>query len=1232
MHLRLLQLARKSPLALSITILSGLLIGLLALSQAYLLSSAVNGVFLHKETLIQVWGWLRLLLMVIALRGAMVWVNEVAANAIAVRVKTDLRSRLFAHILALGPSYSRGERTGELTTVAAGGIEALDAYFSQYLPQLAISILVPVSILIVVFPIDLLSGIVLLLTAPLIPFFMYLIGRAGGGVTRQQYETLGRFSAYFLDSLQGLTTLKLFGQSKAQVQNIARVSDGYRDATLKVLQVTFLSAFALELLATLSTAIIAVEVGLRLLYSQMQFREALFLLILAPEFYLPLRMLGMRFHAGMAGTSAARRIFDILDTPPSIVNDPKSASPSRRSVPEYRISDIELSNLSYTYPGETQPALENISLSIPAGQHFALVGATGAGKTTLAGILMRFIEPTSGTVTINSEPLVSIALDDWRSKIAWVPQNPHLFHESLAANIRLANPAAGMQEVLAAARAAHLDEFVQTLPEKYETVIGESGARLSSGQAQRLALARAYLKDASILILDEPTSSLDPELESQLEGSTRHLMHGRTVLTIAHRLNTVFNADQIVVLDRGRIVEIGTHTELLARNGIYARMVRSGGVGMTSASRSAIEGRNHMTPPARDLPRTPYFQPAGPEHHPSANLASPRAPSDEQPRTQDQQDSTFLRLLQFLKGEWGWVALSVLLGALTVGSNVALMGTSAWLISTAALHPSIAVLEVSIVGVRFFGIARAVFRYLERLVSHNVTFRLLGQLRVWFYKRLEPLAPARLMDFHAGDLLARIISDVAALENFYVRVVAPPMIALLVALGAGLFLGSSDPRFALLLVTFFVLIGLILPAGAQVLGRRPGAQVVINNADLHTQLVDGIQGLADVLAFGRGQARLEQLTSTGRKTGDAQQLTALVNGFHSAVSSFLTNFALWAVLLLAIPLCTVGRLDGVMLAPLALIMLSAVEAVTPLPLTAQMWSATQTAANRLFQVVDIEPAVKEAAPSLTFDSRISNLKSSNVGLSNIESSSIEFFRVSFTFPGQSMPALQDVSFDIPAGHNLAIVGPSGAGKTTLASLLLRSWDYASGDICLDGMSLKAYASDEVRSRIAYVSPNAYFFNTSIFENLRMARRNLSRAEVEAAARAAQIHDFILGLPKGYDTPIGEKGLRLSGGERQRLAIARAIAKDAPILIVDEPTANLDTLTEARILETLFGIMRARTSLLITHRLIGLERMDQILVMDRGSVVDHGSQAELLRSDGLFRRLWDLQNRFLAETS
>src|SRR5215207_8422534 len=369
MHRQLLSLTRDSRSALFLTVLSGFLIGLLVIGQAYFLSRTVNGVFLEGQTLTQVSQWLRLILVIIAGRAFLTWGNEVSANAVAVKIKTDLRERLFNHILKLGPAYTRGQRTGELTTAAVEGIEALDAYYSQYLPQLVITALIPISILIVVFPLDLLSGIVMLVTAPLIPFFMIMIGKGAEIVTKRQYQTLSRLSAHFLDSLQGLTTLKLFSQSKAHARNIEKVSNQFRDTTLGVLRITFLSALALELLATLSTAVIAVEIGFRLLYARMEFHEAFFILVLAPEFYLPLRMLGARFHAGMSGTTAAKRIYEILDTP---ITSNQLSTFSHPAVAG--VSSIEFENISYVYPGETTPALDRIRLTIQAGQHIALVG------------------------------------------------------------------------------------------------------------------------------------------------------------------------------------------------------------------------------------------------------------------------------------------------------------------------------------------------------------------------------------------------------------------------------------------------------------------------------------------------------------------------------------------------------------------------------------------------------------------------------------------------------------------------------------------------------------------------------------------------------------------------------------------------------------------------------------------------------------------------------------------
>jgi ATP-binding cassette subfamily C protein CydC len=375
--------------------------------------------------------------------------------------------------------------------------------------------------------------------------------------------------------------------------------------------------------------------------------------------------------------------------------------------------------------------------------------------------------------------------------------------------------------------------------------------------------------------------------------------------------------------------------------------------------------------------------------------------------------------------------------------------------------------------------------------------------------------------------------------------------------------------------------------------------------------------MADLIAYGRADQRLTQIASNADNYGDAQRRMARMTGIHSALGTLLTNLGTWAVLYFTIPQVIDGNIAGPMLASLTLLTLASFEAVIPLPLAAQMWNSAREAAKRLFEVVDTEPEISnegqvarnEEEPLLTrFSLLITDL--------------------SFTYPTQTTPALQHVTFDLQPSTSLAIVGPSGAGKSTIANLLLRFWDYEVGDIALGGESLKALNQDEVRARCGYVSQNTYFFNTSIYENLRFARKKVTREKVEAACKSAQIHDFILSLPKGYDTMIGEQGLRLSGGERQRLAIARALIKDVPILILDEPTANLDLLTEQLVLETLFKVMKKKTSLLITHRLIGLDNVDEILVMNHGQVIERGTHAELVSRKSFYRRMLDLQNRIL----
>jgi thiol reductant ABC exporter CydD subunit len=558
--------AKRFGIPLSLTIILGGLIGGLVVIQAWLVSQVIAGVFLDGTVLGDIRTDLAFLFAIILLRSAAAFGRELTAGSLSVSVRSSLREKLFSHLLALGPAVLEQERSGELSNVLVQGIERLDSYFREYLPQLALSALVPAIVLTVVFPLDWLTGLIFLLTAPLIPLFMVLIGKQAEHETQRQWGLLSRLSAHFLDVLQGLTTLKRFGLSKNQTGVINKTSEQYAQATLRVLRIAFLSALVLEILATISTAIVAVQIGLRLMYAQMAFVDALFILILAPEFYFPLRQLGASFHAGMEGISAAERIFGVFSLP---------LPPSGKKT-EVQIGDgIRFQHVRYAYQDGERPSLESVDLELFFGQRTALVGASGAGKTTIAKLLLGFLRPDEGQILVGGTPLSEVDASVWREQVAWVPQFPYLFNASVEENIRLAKPHVDLDQVVQAARQANADGFIQDLPEGYQTLLGERGARLSGGQAQRIALARVFLKDAPLLVLDEPGENLDPENTELLHQALDRVLSGRTSLIIAHRLSTIKAADQIVVLDGGQVVQVGKHVDLLNQEGLYRNFVQA---------------------------------------------------------------------------------------------------------------------------------------------------------------------------------------------------------------------------------------------------------------------------------------------------------------------------------------------------------------------------------------------------------------------------------------------------------------------------------------------------------------------------------------------------------------------------------------------------------------------------------------------------------------------------------
>jgi thiol reductant ABC exporter CydD subunit len=564
---RLLQYARATRTFLFLSIGLGALSALLIVSQAWLLADVVASAFSNGKSLAQLQTPVVLLLCVVVARAAVAWGAELAANRCSARAKSQLRGALLERVAGLGVDSSRQERTGELAVLATRGVDALDGYFSLYLPQLLLAVIVPLVVLAAVVDKDWISAAIIAATIPLIPLFMALVGATTRERMDRQLRTLQRLAGHFLDVVAGLPTLKVFGRAKAQAASIRETSERYRDTALSTLRVTFLSSLILELVATFSVALVAVAIGLRLMGGELGLRTALFALVLAPEAYLPLRQLGANYHASTEGMAAAEQVFAMLPhagTPAGAHPEGhtqrahgrqagESSQPSRgarRDVPDMTVTDISVDGLCVTYPGRSEPALDDVSLSVEAGEVLALAGPSGCGKSTLLSVLLGLTVPDRGTVSVGDVALADLNPAAWHAQLAWVPQRPHLFATSIAENVRLGRRGASSEELSEAVSAAGLESVVANLPDGLDTVLGDRGVGLSAGERQRVALARAFLRDAPLLLLDEPTANLDGQTEHEVLDAVRRLSYGRTVVLVAHRPALLSLADRVLTLGK----------------------------------------------------------------------------------------------------------------------------------------------------------------------------------------------------------------------------------------------------------------------------------------------------------------------------------------------------------------------------------------------------------------------------------------------------------------------------------------------------------------------------------------------------------------------------------------------------------------------------------------------------------------------------------------------------------
>jgi ATP-binding cassette subfamily C protein CydCD len=1120
-----------------------------------------------------------LALAAILARGALEYFRSMIAHHTAARVQAELRRVLYDHVTALGPAHFTRSRTGDVILSMVEGVQQLEVYFGQYLPQLGVAALTPILIFAGVAIIDRPIALVLLGAALLTLCAPAAWHRLDSAKSLARSQAYAAFGADFLDSIQGLGTLKAFGQSGARARLLRTRGHALFRSTMGVLGTNTLARGITDTGIALGAAVALGWGAYRVETGQMTLGALLIVLMLGVEVFRPLRELRVLLHQGMLGISAARGIFALLDARPQ-VSETVGATAGGAALP----STVTFEDVRFAYPGGRHPAHAGLSFEVKPGERVGIVGPSGSGKSTVAKLLLRFYDPQAGRILVGGRDVRELPLDDLRGRIAVVNQDTYLFHGTVEQNLRMGKPDASMAELRTAARAANAEDFIDRLPEGYQTIVGERGVRLSGGQRQRIAIARALLRDAPILVLDEALSSVDAESEALIQDALDRLMRGRTTLIFAHRLSSVVGADRILVLGEGRVAESGTHAELMVRGGDYYRLMA--GQSQDGAGPAELGAR-----PTRES-----------EPSPEASADSLAEAPDGILRAEGMGwRDVFRVLLGLVSGYRGRLAATFALGVVRV---VALIGVGVLSALVVRAVKSSAPFGGLLIGLGIVAPLAGILHWLESWLAHDTAYRLLADMRLDMFTKLDALAPAYLTRRRTGDLVGVATHDIELIEYFFAHTVTPAFVAVLIPAGVLATLGAFGWLMALALVPFLAYAALT-PVLARARIDRLGSRARELSGELNAHAVDTVQGLGEIVAFRQTRERGLEQAAKSREFLAARMPFLRDLTLQTVRQEVATGLGGLTVVLVGAALAGSGRLDTGILPLLTLLAMSAFVPVWEIAQVGRQLADTLGATRRVY-AVHAEPIVVSDGP----------------GVETAPSSApaLEMAAVSFAYPGRHRPALSDVSFAVPAGSTVALVGPSGAGKTTIASLFLRFWDPDRGVVRLQGSDLRAYGLDDLRRRIALVAQDTYLFNDTLRGNILLARPEASQDELMAAVANASLADLIEVLPDGLDTLVGERGAQLSGGQRQRVAIARAFLKDAPVLILDEATSHLDAINEAAVRAALDLLSRDRTTVVIAHRLSTVRDADQIIALDEGRVVEIGSHQALLEKGGLYAHL------------
>lgn len=1110
----------------------------------------------------------------IIVRAASIYLAQRAGDKAAFEAVRRVRSLVYDKLTALGPSYTETVPTAEAVQTSVEGATQLQVYFGGYLPQLFFAGLAPITLFVLLVGQAGLPAALLLACVPVIPVSIMMVMRNAKKIGAEYWGSYVDLGGMFLEAVQGLTTLKVYQADHDWHERINTESERFRGATMRLLVMQLRSICVMDLVVYMGAALGIIVAALQLAGGKISFDAALLIVFLSQEFFLPMRRLGSLFHTAMNGMAASRRMFSILDTP----------EPERGNVELDGRGDIELSGVSYAYGDRT--VLDGADASIARGSLVALVGESGGGKSTLAGIISGRKDAYRGSVRIGGVELRDATAASLMRAVTLVPTNGYLFAGTLRENLLLAKPDATDAELLHALDRTRVAAFVQANG-GLDMTINEGGTNLSGGQRQRVCMARALLHDSPIYVFDEATSNVDAASEAAIGEVIASLAGDHTVIVVAHRLSAIVGADQILVLERGRIAEHGTHGELLADAGVYARMWNS--QEQLSAYAYAEDG-------AEDVAVAEAAE--GDDGRDGVGVATAAAAASGSDHTRRSAPSIMWRMMGLVRPLAGWLVLAVALGSIGMLTAAFVPAFGAFGLMAALGHNALGLgLVAACAACAVCGITRGPLHYGEQLCNHYIAFRLLAHIRDLVFGALRQLAPAKLEGRGKGELVSLVTSDIELLEVFYAHTISPIAIALVCTAVFEGFLLAVSPELAGIALVAYAVLGVLLPLVSAKACGSTGRQSREGAGNLGAFVLDSLRGASETIQFAGGTDRSRALGELTEQVGTVDARLKRRQAASEAVADALILVANLVMLGRALQLAAAGTIDIAAAFVAVFTFVSSFGSVMAVSRLGASLQETLASGARVLDLLDEQPQCAEVTDG-----------------QNVEFAGAAAEHVNFRYAGgagaddagqaadetAASPILDNVTCTFAPGTMTCIMGRSGSGKSTLLKLLMRFWDPTAGTITVSGVDARRINTASLRSHEAYMTQDTHLFCGTVRENLLVARADATDAELLDACQSASLTALIDRLPQGLDTPVAELGDSLSGGERQRIGLARIFLNDAPFILLDEPTSALDALNEAAVMQAVDELKRrGKTIVLVSHR------ASTCAFADRSLSVEHG---------------------------